>query len=93
MVVGILTIEIEIPGAMSLKDKRSVLNSIRSRIRQKFNVAFAETDDHEIWNASSISLVTVSNEQQHVNSMLTNILNFIDQMRNFHVVDSTMEFI
>jgi uncharacterized protein YlxP (DUF503 family) len=93
MIIGILNLEIEIPSAMSLKDKRAILNSIQTRTRQKFNVAIAETDDQDIWNAATISIVTVSNEQQHANSILTNVLAHIETYRSCFITDTTVEFI
>ncbi|HCN07602.1 MAG TPA: DUF503 domain-containing protein, partial [Lentisphaeria bacterium] len=50
MVLGILTVELDIEHAMSLKDKRAVLNSVRDRVRKKFNVSIAEIEGHDVWN-------------------------------------------
>ena len=41
MPVGRLQIEIEIPGARSLKDRRNVVRSLKQRLRARFNVAVA----------------------------------------------------
>ncbi len=44
MPVGLLTLEIYIPDAHSLKDKRQVIRSLKDRLRSRFNVAVAELD-------------------------------------------------
>ncbi len=44
MPVGLLTLELHIPDAQSLKDKRQVLRSLKDRLRGHFNVAVAELD-------------------------------------------------
>ncbi len=44
MPVGLLTLEIELPEAHSLKDKRQVLRSLKDRLKHRFNVAVAELD-------------------------------------------------
>ena len=44
MPIGMLTLEIYIPDAHSLKDKRQVLRSLKDRLRARFNVAVAERD-------------------------------------------------
>ncbi len=38
MVVGVCTLELEIPASHSLKDKRHVVKSLTARVRQSFNV-------------------------------------------------------
>ena len=43
MPVGLLTLELHIPDAQSLKDKRQVLRSLKDKLRREFNVAVAET--------------------------------------------------
>jgi hypothetical protein len=44
MPVGLLTLELHIADAQSLKDKRQVLRSLKDRLRAHFNVAVAELD-------------------------------------------------
>jgi uncharacterized protein YlxP (DUF503 family) len=46
MPVGLLTLELHIQHAQSLKDKRQVLRSLKDRLRAKFNVAVAELEYH-----------------------------------------------
>jgi uncharacterized protein YlxP (DUF503 family) len=46
MPVGLLTLELHLPEAQSLKDKRQVLRSLKDRLRRHFNVAVAELDFH-----------------------------------------------
>ncbi len=48
MPVGVLTLEIQIPYAHSLKEKRAVLRKIRDRLRARFNVAVAELDHQDV---------------------------------------------
>ena len=52
MPIGLLTLEIYIPEAHSLKDKRQVLRSLKDRLRRKFNVAVAELDGQDSWQRS-----------------------------------------
>ena len=48
MVVGLLTVELHVPGARSLKDKRMVLRRVKDRLH-KFNVAVSEVEHHDLW--------------------------------------------
>lgn len=93
MIIGVLSIEIEIPHANSLKEKRAVLNRIKSRVSNKYNVSIAEIGDHDIWNYTELGISCVSNDQKHANSMLSKVAAFIETLHDFIVVDISMEFL
>lgn len=93
MVIGVLTLEIDIDGAFSLKEKRMTVNRIRDRVRQTFNVAVAEVDDQDIWNHACIAVVAVSNEQPHVNAVLSKVVNFVERIRDCEIEDFSIEFV
>ena len=93
MIIGVLTVDLDIPGAYSLKEKRMVLNRIRDRVRNKFNVSIAEVADQDIWNHGCLAVVTVSNQQQHCNRVLSKVLELIETLPDSDIEDVTMEFI
>jgi len=93
MVIGLLTIELEIPEANSLKEKRMVLNRVRDRVRQKFNVAIAEVEENEVWNRAVLGVVTVSNRQLFCNQVLSQVVNLIQSTRGCNLEDFSMEFL
>ena len=68
--VGVLTLELRLDGAHSLKDKRHTVKSLKDRLRSKFNVAVAEIDYQELWQRSLVSAVTVSGDHAHVQQVL-----------------------
>jgi uncharacterized protein len=74
MPVGLLTLELHLPEAQSLKDKRQVLRSLKDRLRRRFNVAVAEMDFQDVWNSSVVGVVTLSNAEQHVEESLQLVL-------------------
>ena len=74
MPVGLLTLELHIQHAQSLKDKRQVLRSLKDRLRAKFNVAVAELEHHDTWQRSVVGVVTLSNEEHHVQESLQQVL-------------------
>jgi hypothetical protein len=93
MVIGLLTVELELPEAFSLKEKRMVLNRVRDQVRQKFNVAIAEVDENDVWNRAVLGVVTVSNEQTHCNQVLSKVMDLIETIRGLRVEDFSTEFI
>jgi len=74
MPVGLLTLEIYIPEAHSLKDKRQVLRSLKDRLRGKFNVAIAELDGQDSWQRSVVGVVSLSNNLGHLQQSLRTVL-------------------
>jgi uncharacterized protein YlxP (DUF503 family) len=73
MPIGLLTLEIHIPDARSLKDKRQVLRSLKDRLRGHFNVAVAELDHQDTWQRSVIGVVTLSSNEHHLQESLQTV--------------------
>ena len=70
MVIGLLNLDIHIPYAHSLKDKRMVVRRIKDRLRAKFNVAVAEVDHQELWQRIRIGVVSVGSDQGYVQELM-----------------------
>ena len=77
MVVGVVTWELEIFGCQSLKQKRSVVRSLKERMRNRLNVAVAETGHTDLWQRAEITACAVSNESAHVDSILDSADRFV----------------
>jgi len=80
MAVGLLTLELHIAEAQSLKDKRQVLRSLKDRLRGTFNVAVAELDFEDTWQRSVVGVVTLANDETHVEELLQKVLNEVDKL-------------
>ena len=70
MPIGLLTLEIYLPEARSLKDKRQVLRSLKDRLRGRFNVAVAEMEHQELWQRAVVGVVSLSGEAVHLEQSL-----------------------
>ena len=70
VVIALLTLDIHIPDAHSLKDKRMVVRRIKDRLRSKFNVAVAEVEHQELWQRTQLSVVTVGSSDSYVHEAL-----------------------
>lgn len=71
-------VECKLYDGHSLKEKRSVIKRLISRIRRDFNVAVAELDYHDLWQRTKLGIVTVSNERIHAEQMIQEVLRVID---------------
>lgn len=70
MPVGKLTLELEIPHAHSLKDRRQVVRSLKDTLRHSFNVSVAETDGALVWNLATLEIAAVSSSQSYLSGQL-----------------------
>ena len=78
MFIGILGVEFRLHGNESLKDKRRVANSLKQKVRNKFNVSIAEVDSENDMGALSLAVVSVSNDKRHLESRLTKCLSMME---------------
>ena len=92
MVIGLLTVELHVPGARSLKDKRRVLRRIKDRLR-KFNVAVSEVEYHDLWQRAMLAVVTVSTEEAHADRELAAVTDEIDRVEPGLVTRTSVEFL
>ena len=71
--IGVLTLDITIEDAHSLKEKRHVVKGLKDRLRSKFNVAVAEIDHQDTWQRATVAAVTVSADHAHADSVLQSV--------------------
>lgn len=75
--VGVLTVELVIYEARSLKDKRRVLQSLKQRLRNRFNVSVAEVAHQDVWQRATLGVAVVSNEAREVESQLDRVVDVV----------------
>ena len=81
MIVGVCTLELEIPASQSLKDKRHVVRSVIARVRQDFNISIAEVDSLDAWQHATIGIVCVSADEKYAHGLLEKVIDNIERSR------------
>jgi uncharacterized protein YlxP (DUF503 family) len=79
MNVGVCKLKIHIPGSQSLKDKRSIVKSLVSRLQKQFNISIAEVADHELWQIATIGIACVSNHNYRVDEIIDAVISTIQR--------------
>jgi uncharacterized protein YlxP (DUF503 family) len=92
-VIGVLTFDIHVEDAHSLKDKRSVVKGLKDRLRRRFNVAVAEIAGQDTWQRSVVAAVTVSNEREHAEKVLQAVENDAANFLGGALTDCGVEWI
>jgi hypothetical protein len=91
--IGVLTLELSLPDAHSLKDKRQTVKSLKDRLRGRFNVAVAEIGYQDLWQRSLISAVTVSSDHTRADQVLQSVERDAASVLGGLLVSSTVEWI
>jgi uncharacterized protein YlxP (DUF503 family) len=88
VVIGVRSWELHIPGAHSLKEKRSVVKGLKDRLHNQFNVSVAETAHHELWQRAELTACVVATERRQAESVLSAVDAFVQAGAAWRVVDS-----
>lgn len=91
MSIGILKLDLHLPGCTSLKEKRSRLSPLVARLRREFNISIAEVDRLDAWQEAVIACALVSNSEAHTQRSLQAIIDWIE--KNWHDIDLTNDHI
>ncbi len=91
-VVGLLSIEIHVPGARSLKDKRTVLRSVKDRLR-RLNVSVAEVDHQNLWQRCRLGIAAVGDTQTGVERSLEAVVEEIERHDPGLIVATDLEWL
>jgi uncharacterized protein YlxP (DUF503 family) len=94
MNVGICRIKLHISQSRSLKDKRRIVKSIVSRLRNQYNISIAEVDDQDLWQLATLGISCVSNHNQRVDEILSRVIGFItSNYPELEIVDNQTEIL
>ncbi|SPE45322.1 conserved hypothetical protein [Candidatus Sulfotelmatobacter sp. SbA7] len=94
--IALLTLELHIEAAQSLKDRRRVLRSLKDRLRASFNVSVAELDASNLWNRATVGVVAISDSRDYLDGLMKNVerqANRITNNAGAEIADSFVEYL
>ena len=92
--IGILTLHLHIPGCKSLKEKRSRLKPLLSRLHKEFNISVAEMDANDVWQSAVIACAVVSNDKAQAQRTLQTVSEWVERnWQDVTIVDEEFEII
>ena len=74
MIVGVLTVEVAIFEARSLKDKRRVIQGFKQRLRNRFNVSVSEVGHGDAHQRCQLGIAMVSGDSRGLHSQFDKIV-------------------
>jgi len=92
VVVGLLSLDLHLPHARSLKDKRMILRGVKDRLR-KFNVSVAEVEYQDLWQRAGLGVVAISSARAHADRELAAVVAEIERTEPGLIARAEVEFL
>lgn len=93
MIVGVLTVDLAIFDAQSLKDKRRVVSSLKQKLRNRYNVSVAEVGYADSPKRCRLGVAVVSGESRVIHSQLDKIVDTVRRAPGLSLLDYEREFL
>jgi uncharacterized protein YlxP (DUF503 family) len=91
--ISLLTIELLIPWAQSLKDKRSAVHGLKDRLRSRFNASVAEVDHQDKWQRAIIAVCLLGNDRRQLESDMARVRKLCEEARDVQLAEMRQEWL
>ena len=91
--ICLLTIELMIPSARSLKDKRSAVRSLKDRLRSRFNASVAEVAYQDKWQRAVIAACILGNDRKHLESDMSKVRQLCEEAHSVQITDMHQQWL
>lgn len=78
MIIGTAKVQLSANWVHSLKEKRIIVKSIVDKVKHRYNVSIAEVENQDYHQTITIGLACVSSDSKHANSMVQQVVNYIE---------------
>ncbi len=92
MVIGVAVWQLEVIGCQSLKEKRSVVKSLKAKLHDRFNVSVAETAHQDLWQRAELTACVVATDARQADSVLQSADNLIGREHRARVIGVERRF-
>jgi uncharacterized protein len=93
VVIAYAVFDLHLPGCRGLKEKRMVVKSLKSRIRNEFEVSAAEVGDQDLLQRARLGVAVVGPDQAPLDALLQNVLRFVEENLPGELLQYRNEFI
>ncbi|MDH3398842.1 MAG: DUF503 domain-containing protein [Acidimicrobiia bacterium] len=77
-----LRVELRIPEAHSLKEKRSKLKPVIAELNKKFGVSVAEVDHQDVWQRATLGIAVVAPQAGQLQRLAHSLERHLEQLDN-----------
>ena len=91
--VGLMHLELTVPQAGNLKDKRRIVKGFKDRLMNRFNVSVSEVSGQETYRRAGLVVAMVGNDRPYIAGALQKILNMAAPHRDMILVEQNIEWL
>ena len=88
-----MTWELHLAACQSLKDKRQILQSLKARLHNEFNVSAAETAHQDLWQRAEITVCVVSTDRTHAADVLRQADRLVEAAPGARIMDTCTSYL
>jgi len=92
MIVAKITLEIFLPNATNLKEKRRKVNSLKDNLRNNFKVSVAEVDYENLWQRSKFLIAIPSKDRLNLERKIQKIFEFLKDDPEIEITSFEKEY-
>jgi uncharacterized protein len=93
MIIGVASWQLHLAGALSLKDKRGIIKSMKARLHNEYNVSVAETAHHDSWQTAELTACVVAVDRVQAEKVLQEVDRFVEANPLCRITDSHTSFL
>lgn len=91
--ISLLTVEVVIPWAQSLKDRRSAVHSLKGRLRARFNAAVADVDHQDTWQRAVIAVCMLGSSRRQLEKDMSKVRKLCEDTRDVQLAEIRQEWL
>jgi len=91
--ISLLTVEVLIPWARSLKDRRSAVRGLKDRLRSRFNASVAELAYQDKWQRAVIAVCILDSDRRHLESDMARVRQLCEEAQDVQVADMHQQWL
>jgi len=93
MVIAYAVFDLHLPGCRSLKEKRMIVRSLKSRLRNDFEVSAAEVGAQDLLERAELAVAAIGPDQVPLDQLLQRTLTFVEENLDGELLNYRNEFI
>ncbi len=93
MVIAYAVFDLHLPGCRGLKEKRMIVKSLKTRIRNEFQVSAAEVANQDLLQRAALGVAAVGSDQPTLDAVLQHVLQFVEENLDGEILEYRNEFI
>lgn len=88
-----IKLDLNIPLAHSLKDKRRQIKSLKDRLSSRFNASVAEIDALDSWQQAVIGICIISNDRSYLDKQYSLIETTVLEYTELELISTEREWL